>query len=749
MKKSLLSLFAIIMIATTIQAQINIISFIPTSAGAGTTVTIYTGSIPSVNVSAVMFGGISAASFTVGLTSISAVVPSGAISGKISITACNFSGSTINCGTVSKSGFTYLPSPIIKSFTPKATSKGKTDTLFGINFNETTEVNFGGTLAKKFTVLNDSTIIAVLGVGASGSVSVRNKNGIGSLGGFQYLILPPVINSFTPTTAITGNSVIIKGDNYTGTSNVSFGNISSTSFNVLNDSTITAVVDTGESGNISVTTSYGIGYKVGFTYLPPPKITSFSPSTASMGDSITIHGLRFMGATAVSFGDTAAYSYKIVNDSTIISVVGAGNSGNLSVTDSNGTGRLSGFKYLGPTISSFTPSSICPGNIAYLTILGNKFSNVTSVKVGGVPVSAYLIINDTTIVATIQANTVGKIIVSSNNGIATSRNTFINAIQYTAFEYSTGGSNVSVTKVPNSGNVASIFVGSQVGGICASPDGTTVYVADASGAGTVSVINTSTNTRVSTIRLAIYSSPYVLAMPYGVSVSGDGSKIYVTEFSGNVMCIIQTAGYGVIKPTTPSSMNNYSRAVTVNVNTCSTQLPISLTKIIAEIKNNCTAIKWQTATEYNTSNFIIQHSTDGSSFTDIGKVKAMGSGANGYSFTDNTPTNGINYYRLQSVDKDGSISYSKTISVQLSSLNSQLSIFPNPAKDRATISFGKLTDKAIITVYDITGKAIITQQINNSTNTYQLNTQKLTKGIYIVKVKTATGSVNGKLVIER
>lgn len=178
-------------------------------------------------------------------------------------------------------------------------------------------------------------------------------------------------------------------------------------------------------------------------------------------------------------------------------------------------------------------------------------------------------------------------------------------------------------------------------------------------------------------------------------------------------------------------------------------LPLTITKISAINNGGKVAISWATANELNTNLFAIQHSVDGINFTTINTINAKGSGTNGYSCIDNTPTNGINYYRLESIDKDGSISYSKLVSVQLSLINSQLSIFPNPAKDRATISFGKLIDKATIAVYDITGKAIITQQINNSTSTYQLNTQKLTKGIYIVKFITGTSSINGKLVIER
>jgi len=157
---------------------------------------------------------------------------------------------------------------------------------------------------------------------------------------------------------------------------------------------------------------------------------------------------------------------------------------------------------------------------------------------------------------------------------------------------------------------------------------------------------------------------------------------------------------------------------------------------------------WSTANEINTDHFIIQHSIDGSSFTEIGSLKAIGKGANGYEFTDNSPANGINYYRLQGVDKDGSVNYSKVVSVNFSKIQS-FSINPNPAKDFTTINFNKTIDNALIAVYDITGKALITQSLNGGTNSYKLNTQTLTNGIYVIKISTTTGSYNEKLLINK
>ena len=176
-------------------------------------------------------------------------------------------------------------------------------------------------------------------------------------------------------------------------------------------------------------------------------------------------------------------------------------------------------------------------------------------------------------------------------------------------------------------------------------------------------------------------------------------------------------------------------------------LPINLKYFIVKALKSKIISNWQTATELNTSHFTIQHSTNEENFKEIGTIKAIGSGAKSYEFTDNNPANGINYYRLQSVDKDGSSSYSKVVSVNFGNKQS-FSVNPNPARDFATISFNKTVDKATIAVYDLAGKAVIKQSLSG-TNFYKLNTKALTNGIYVLKVKTNTGSYNEKLLISK
>src|SRR6476619_2671429 len=77
--------------------------------------------------------------------------------------------------------------------------------------------------------------------------------------------------------------------------------------------------------------------------VPAPTITSFTPTSANPGTTITITGTNFTGATAVSFGGTAATSFSVTNATTISAVVGNGASGDVKVTTPGGSVSKAGF----------------------------------------------------------------------------------------------------------------------------------------------------------------------------------------------------------------------------------------------------------------------------------------------------------------------------------------------------------------------------------------------------------------------
>ena len=80
------------------------------------------------------------------------------------------------------------------------------------------------------------------------------------------------ISSFTPTTAGTGATITITGTNFTGATSVTFGGVAAASFVVVNSTTITAIVATGATGNVVLTTPVGTASLAGFTFTTAPPV---------------------------------------------------------------------------------------------------------------------------------------------------------------------------------------------------------------------------------------------------------------------------------------------------------------------------------------------------------------------------------------------------------------------------------------------------------------------------------------------
>jgi hypothetical protein len=191
---------------------------------------------------------------------------------------------------------------------------------------------------------------------------------------FRNLVPKPSINSFAPATGGNGTVVTITGNNFNTTSQISFGGSLASSFIVQSSTTILAVVDTGSTGDVTVTTAYGVSKLPGFSFSKTPTITSFTPTLGNSGTLVTINGTNFNNTIAVNFGNVPAVNFSVISPTTISATVGSLPPGNydVTVTNSSGTASLGNF-YTGVTINSFYPASGPVGTI--VTINGTHFSS--------------------------------------------------------------------------------------------------------------------------------------------------------------------------------------------------------------------------------------------------------------------------------------------------------------------------------------------------------------------------------------
>ena len=147
--------------------QVN--SFDPTSGGTGTSVTISGKNL--LGATSVQFGGTACqGSPTVVTTNeITATVGTGS-TGQITVTTPRGEGS-------SSGVFTFSETPTIDSFSPTSGTTGTVVTITGANFTGATSVAFGPEEATDFNVVSETQIMATVGTGATGKVSVTTPGG--------------------------------------------------------------------------------------------------------------------------------------------------------------------------------------------------------------------------------------------------------------------------------------------------------------------------------------------------------------------------------------------------------------------------------------------------------------------------------------------------------------------------------------------------------------------------------------------
>ena len=246
----------------------------------------------------------------------------------------------------------------------------------------------------------------------------------------------PTISGFTPACGWVGSAVTISGTGFTGATAVRFDGTAATSFTVLSDTRLRALVPRGAgSGRLAVTTPAGTALSAArFTVLgsappvvPGPQITSFAPASGPVGTSVTLTGTGFSGATAVAFNGTLA-TFVVHSAAQITAVVPAGaTTGRVAVAAPGGTGT-SALDFTvtapspAPTITRFTPPSGAAGST--VVISGTGFSGATALTFNGAA-AAFTVDSDARITAIVPAGaTTGPIAVSAPGGSGVSATDF-------------------------------------------------------------------------------------------------------------------------------------------------------------------------------------------------------------------------------------------------------------------------------------------------------------------------------------
>ncbi|MFF4278918.1 IPT/TIG domain-containing protein [Streptomyces kronopolitis] len=352
----------------------------------------------------VTFNGVPATGIIVapGGTSLSGITPAGAAGLATVVVTVPGGGSATVPG-----GFTYTVSPpTVTSATPAfgPSTGGNTVVITGTNFNNATSVIFGGVPATSFTIISPTQIQAVApgGTGAA-AIQVINPGGLSNAVDYRY---GPIITNVIPTAgpAAGGNTVTIIGSNFTGATQVTFNGVPATSFTVNSDGQITAVAPPGSgAGFVRVTTPGGLSNPSPYSYAPTQQALSANSGPAAGGNTISIFGSNFTGATNVTFGGVPATSFVVVSPQEI-QAVAPGGTGSAPVQVTTPGGTTPGLPYTyAPVIVSVNPSSVNGAGGATVTITGTNFTGVTAVNFLSQPATSFTVLSDTQIQAVAPA----------------------------------------------------------------------------------------------------------------------------------------------------------------------------------------------------------------------------------------------------------------------------------------------------------------------------------------------------------
>ncbi|MEO6233207.1 MAG: T9SS type A sorting domain-containing protein [Ferruginibacter sp.] len=192
-----------------------------------------------------------------------------------------------------------------------------------------------------------------------------------------------------------------------------------------------------------------------------------------------------------------------------------------------------------------------------------------------------------------------------------------------------------------------------------------------------------------------------------------------------------------------------------STNVSSSPLPVTFTALSGSQISNKILINYKVENEINIKTYEVEHSVNGQSFTKLADV-AINAGrdvAKSYSYVDETPGSGNNFYRIVSIDKDGSKKYSQIIKVTIGKTGKGvITIYPNPVKgNMINLQFtNELTGDYQVRLINSNGQAVYAGKFTiNSSNISQtlLTNQQLQTGIYQLEIIKPNNSVEVKRAI--
>lgn len=171
-----------------------------------------------------------------------------------------------------------------------------------------------------------------------------------------------------------------------------------------------------------------------------------------------------------------------------------------------------------------------------------------------------------------------------------------------------------------------------------------------------------------------------------------------------------------------------------------TVLPINLAYFKGKIEQSNHVFYWQTYSEDNNREFILEASNDGRTWNEIATIPSLSKDGNSSEKLDyvyNSQQNNFRNYRCKQIDYDYKTEYSNIIQFNIES-NKILSIRPNPAKEY--ISIHNIENINSVSILDVNGKTVLQSKDK------RINVSELHAGNYLIIVEDQNGYIHKELL---
>lgn len=168
-------------------------------------------------------------------------------------------------------------------------------------------------------------------------------------------------------------------------------------------------------------------------------------------------------------------------------------------------------------------------------------------------------------------------------------------------------------------------------------------------------------------------------------------------------------------------------------------LPIELSSFDAKKTNRGIQLKWSTASEKDNNYFEVLRSSDGIVFGNLGNVLGAGNSnaVRFYSFHDENPLPGINYYQLNQVDYNGKSTKSKVIAIRADLQVQQFKIISMDNNNLVFSVYSHEDASGTIIINSLSGQTILntTIALQKGLNQYSISIPTLSRGVYISNLR--------------